>query len=183
MYIHLNRCNFFLGVLRSLCRPCHRRLQTVPLSLTQFFPQPFLGPLPIRAGASKLAAACRRQAPEAFTAVGAGLGSDPSPVAQRREGASQSCAVNDEAFPHAPLGCFSRARECHQQTELCDVYPAAPNLSAIELGDGAGGAAEVGAGAEKGGYFNFFALRCRSARHNNTCIYTYHVGLSSYFFT
>ena len=173
----------FLGLPGGLCRPCHRRLQTVPLSLTQCLPQPLLGPLPMRAGALKLAAACRRQAPEALAAVGAGLGSDPTPSAQRRERASQGCAVNDEAFAQAPLGYFSRVREGHQQTELCAVYPAAPNLLAVELGDGAGGPAEVGAGADKGGYFNFFALRCTSACHDNICIYIYTVGLSSYFFT
>ncbi len=173
----------FLGVLRSLCRPCQRRLQTVPLGLIQLFSQPLLGPLPMRAGALKLAAARRRQAPEALAAVGAGPGGDPAPGAQRREGASQGCAVNDEVFAQASLGYFSRLRECHQQTGLCGVYPAAPNLSAVELGDGAGGAAEVGAGAGKGGYFNFFALRCSSARHNNICIYIYRAGLSSYFFT
>ena len=137
----------------------------------------------MRAGALKLAAARWRQAPEALAAVGTGLGGDPAPSAQRRQSTSQSSAINDEAFAQAPLGYFSRARECHQQTELCDVYPAAPNLLAVELGDGAGGPAEVGAGAEKGGYFNFFALRCSSACHNNTCIYIYTLGLSSYFFT
>ena len=119
----------------------------VPGLLSELTAQARLHFLPDGLGAIELGLSGAGEAQASFAAVFAAALCEPALAAHDGEGASEAGAVHGQHFAELSLGDFAGPREDLQDGELGSAQPERTEGRFVEVGECAGGAAEVGAHA------------------------------------